>query len=50
MATIIISTVLALFAAAVIAHMVKQKKSGKTACGCGCGTCPSGGKCHERKQ
>jgi len=49
MATIIISMVIAMLSAAVIIHMIKQRKSGRSSCGCGCGTCPLEGKCHERK-
>jgi len=49
MATIIISLVIAGLAAAVVVHMVRQRKSGKSSCGCGCEACKLGGKCHERK-
>jgi len=49
MATIMISILIVVLATAVIIHMVKQRKSGKSSCGCDCGSCPLGGKCHERK-
>ena len=45
MATIIISTVLLLVVAAVIAGMVRGKRKGKSSCGCGCASCPAGSRC-----
>ena len=45
MATIIISAVLLLVVAAVIAGMARGKKKGKSACGCGCASCPAGSCC-----
>ncbi|MCI8433791.1 MAG: FeoB-associated Cys-rich membrane protein [Lachnospiraceae bacterium] len=55
MATIIISAVLVLLVATVIASMVHSKRKGKSSCGCGCGGCPAGslcamnGACHRPK-
>ncbi len=34
---------------AVICGMVKDKKQGKSSCGCSCGSCPMSGKCHSEK-
>lgn len=34
---------------AVICGMVKDKKQGKSSCGCSCGNCPMSGKCHGEK-
>ncbi len=46
MATIIISAVLIIVAAAVIASMVRDKRKGKSSCGCGCQGCAMRGACH----
>lgn len=42
--TIIVLLVLVLIVALIIRKLVKDKKSGKSACGCDCSTC--GGACH----
>ena len=42
--------ILALVVAAlvfVIVKMIKDKKAGKTTCGCGCKNCAMNGKCHK---
>ena len=33
----------------VICGMVKDKKQGRSSCGCSCGNCPMSGKCHGEK-
>ena len=48
-ATIIICLVLVAVVAAIIIHMVKEKKQGKSSCGSGCASCPMAGKCHSHK-
>lgn len=48
-ATIIICAVLIAVVAAIIVRMVKNKKKGKSSCGCGCADCPAGGFCHSKK-
>lgn len=56
MATIIISAVLMIVVAVVIAGMVRNRKKGKSSCGCGCASCPAGSSCamngvsHPEKQ
>lgn len=49
MATIIISAVLIIMVAAVIASMVRGKRRGKSSCGCGCAGCAMHGACHQAK-
>ena len=49
LATVIISIVLLVAIAAIIAVMAKDKKQGKSSCGCSCGNCPMSGSCHEKK-
>ena len=48
-ATIIICAVLIAVVAAIIIHMVKNKKKGKSSCGCGCADCPMSSPCHSDK-
>lgn len=48
-ATIIICAVLLAIVATVIVGMVRNKKKGKSSCGCGCANCPMSGKCHSKK-
>ena len=48
-ATMILCAVLIAFVAAIIIHMIKNKKKGKSACGCGCADCPMRSACHTQK-
>jgi len=48
MATVIISLVLFAIVAGIITKMVKDKKAGKSSCGCGCSNCPMSGECHKK--
>jgi len=43
---IIVCAVLALLVLAVIIRIVRNKKAGRTSCGCDCGSCPMSGHCH----
>lgn len=47
--TIIISIVLGMVVVSIIIKMFKDKKKGKTSCGCSCSNCPSAGICHPEK-
>ena len=48
-ATIIICLVLAVIVALIIFSLVKNKKKGKSSCGCNCSQCPSSGLCHANQ-
>ena len=48
-ATIIICAVLVAVVAAIIVGMIKNRKKGKSICGCGCSDCPMSGSCHTEK-
>lgn len=48
-ATIIICVILLAVISAVIGKMVRDKKKGKSFCGCGCANCPMSGSCHSKK-
>ena len=45
--TIIVSLILIAVVSTVIVKMVKDKKHGKSSCGCGCENCAMHGKCHK---
>lgn len=44
--TLIISLVLAAVVAAILISMHRNRKAGKTSCGCGCESCAMRGACH----
>lgn len=46
--TIIVGAAVAALLAFVIIKMVKDKKKGKSSCGCSCAGCPSAGACHTK--
>ena len=35
--------------AAIVAGMIKNRKKGKSTCGCGCASCALSGQCHANK-
>ena len=47
--SIVVVMALIAIVAAIIVHMIKQKRSGKGGCGCGCEGCANSGFCHPRK-
>ena len=49
LATVIISAVLIVIVAAIIVSIVKDKRCGKSSCGCKCASCPMSGSCHNKK-
>ena len=48
--TIVISLVLGVIVVLVIAKMVRDKKNGKSSCGCGCANCAMRGSCHSSEK
>ncbi len=46
-ATVIISVILIAVVALVLAYLIKNKRQGKTTCGCGCKGCPNESLCHK---
>lgn len=48
--TIIVCIVLATIIAAIVCKVVKDKKSGKSSCGCNCAHCAMAGSCHSQKK
>ena len=49
LATIIICLVLAVIVAAIIIGLVRNKKKGKSPCGCNCAPWARAGSCHNKK-
>ena len=47
MATLIISAILFLILAAIVVSRVKNRKNGKSGCGCGCDNCAMKNECHK---
>ena len=45
--TILICAALIVLVALIVRSLVRQKKQGKSSCGCNCGSCPMSGKCHS---
>ena len=48
LSTIIICLVLAAVVALIIVSLVKDKRKGKSSCGCKCAHCPMAGSCHKK--
>ena len=44
---IVVSISLILIVGFVLFKMIRDKKSGKSSCSCGCAGCPMSGKCHK---
>lgn len=49
LSTIIVCMVLIAAVSGVIIKMVRDKKEGKSSCGCGCQGCAMYGSCHKKK-
>ena len=47
LSTIIVCAVLIAVLAAIIVSMFRDKKKGKSSCGCGCANCAMSGTCHK---
>ena len=46
--TILISAVLLFVVVLIIVKLVKDKKKGKSSCGCNCAHCAMSGSCHQK--
>ena len=47
LATIVVAAVVFAVLALVVVKMIRDKKRGKSACSCGCGSCPHASACHS---
>lgn len=50
LSTIIICAVLLSVVAAIVVSLIRNKKKGKTSCGCGCSSCPMAEECQSKKK
>ncbi len=48
--TMVISFLLLAVVACIVWQLVRNRKQGKTSCGCDCSSCPSCGLCHDNKK
>lgn len=48
--TILICLVLLVIVGLIVRSLIRQKKRGKSSCGCGCAHCAMQGACHSREQ
>ena len=46
--TILITLVLLVIVGAIVATLLKNRKKGKSSCGCGCAHCAMHGQCHPQ--
>lgn len=47
-ATLITSFVLIVIIASIVIKMIRDRKKGKSSCGCKCSACPMNGSCHKK--
>lgn len=45
--TIIVAVVLIIIVTVIISKMFRDKKQGKSSCGCNCSSCPMANECHK---
>lgn len=45
--TIVVALVLAIVVGLIICKMYRDKKQGKSSCGCNCASCPMANECHK---
>ena len=48
--TLLVAGILAAVVAAIVIHLVRNKKKGKSSCGCNCAHCAMAGSCHSANQ
>lgn len=46
--TVVVTLALIGIVAAVLIKLRRDKRQGKSSCGCSCGCCPMAGSCHKR--
>ncbi len=45
--TLAVAFVLLVVVALIIRKLIRDRRAGRTSCGCGCANCPSRGMCHK---
>ena len=46
--TILVSAILLAVVILIVVKLYRDRKKGKSSCGCGCENCPSAGMCHKK--
>ena len=46
--TLIVTLALAAIVGLIVFRLIRDKKRGKSSCGCGCADCPMSGSCHTK--
>ncbi|MDD6395228.1 MAG: FeoB-associated Cys-rich membrane protein [Firmicutes bacterium] len=46
--TVVVAVIIAAVVALIVVNMVRDRKKGKSSCGCGCSNCPSAGMCRKK--
>ena len=46
-ATLVVGAAVLTIVALAVIHLIRNKKAGKSSCGCGCANCPMSGSCHK---
>lgn len=49
LSTIIVSIILIAAVSGVVVKMIKDRRAGKSSCGCGCQGCAMNGTCHKKE-
>ncbi len=47
--TLAVVLALVLITALIIVKMIRDRRTGRSSCGCGCSTCPMSGSCQRKK-
>ena len=47
--TILVAFALLGIVTATVQHLIRDRRQGKSACGCSCASCPMGGACHKKQ-
>ncbi|MEG0780018.1 MAG: FeoB-associated Cys-rich membrane protein [Oscillospiraceae bacterium] len=48
LSSLLVAVMVAALVTAVASKLVRDKKQGKSSCGCQCANCPNGGSCHKK--
>ena len=48
--SIITGLVIVALVSVILVRLVSNKRKGKSSCGCNCGCCPAGGRCHQYEE
>ena len=47
---LLVIAAIATLVALIIVKMVRDRRAGKSSCGCGCASCPMSGSCHKAEE